>query len=58
MESGADLLPGDAMVLNSIHILRTGVDGRQQLRCLEPPEGLLHDLEQFPDQRGGGLYPL
>ena len=37
MESGGDILPGGAIVLDSIHILRTGIDGRQQLRCIEPP---------------------
>ena len=54
MKSGGDLLLGGAMVLPSILIPYTGVDGRQQLRCTEPPKGLLRNLEQFLDQRYGG----
>jgi len=58
MESGGDLLLGDAVLLDSIHILSSGIDGRQQLRRIQTPERLLRHLQQLPDERGPGLHPL
>lgn len=58
MGSGGNLLPGDAMLLDSIYVLSAGIDGRQQLRRVQAPKRLLRDLQDFPDQRRGGLDPL
>lgn len=56
MESGGDLLVADMSLLPSIDIAGASIYGRQQLRVIEPPEGLLPDLQQFPDQGPGGLH--
>ncbi len=58
MELGGDLLVGDMSLLLSINIAGAGIDGRQQLRRMEPPEGLLRDLQQFPDQGRGRLHTV
>jgi hypothetical protein len=58
MESGGDLLLGDVGLLHSIDIHDAGIYGREHLRRLEPPDGLLRDLEHVPDERGGRLPPL
>ena len=55
MESGGNLLLSDVVLLDSIHVWYARIHGRQQLRGIEPPEGLLRNLEQSPDQRGGRL---
>lgn len=44
MESGGDLLRGDAMLFHPIDIDGPCIDSREQLRCIQPPEGLLRDL--------------
>lgn len=44
MESGSDLLPDDVRALDSIHIRRAGIHGRQQLGRVQPSEGPLRDL--------------
>ena len=49
MESGGNLLRCDRL-LNTIDKPETGVDEWQQLRRIQAPEGLLRDLQQFPDQ--------
>jgi hypothetical protein len=46
MESGGDLLRGDAMVTDSIHILHASIDCRQQLWCVQASEGLLGDPQR------------
>lgn len=56
MESGGDLLLDDVIVPDSIHIVRASVYGRQHLRRIQASEGLLGNLQQFPDQGRGGLH--
>ena len=56
MESGGNLLLSDAVSLDTINVLYASIQGRQQLRGIDPSKGLLSDLEQCPDQRGGGVY--
>ena len=58
MESGGNLLLSDAVSLDSINVVYARMHGRQQLRGIELPEGLLRDLEQFPDQHGDRLHPF
>lgn len=58
MQSGGDLLPDDVTALDSIHILRAGTQGWQQLGCVQTSEGPLRDLQDFPDQVGGRLHAL
>lgn len=59
MESGGDLLLGDYdRLLHAINKRDSGIHGWEQLRCVQPPEGLLGHLQDFPDQRGSGLHAL
>ena len=58
MESGGNLLPGGAMLLDSIFVLSPGIDGRQPLRRSQAPERLRRDLQDVPDQRRRRLTRL
>jgi hypothetical protein len=52
MGSGGNLRVVDSALFDAIHICCTDIHRRQSLRGIEPPEGLLRDLEHFPDHRG------
>ncbi len=56
MESGSDLLPNDVTALDSIHILRVGIHGREQFGRIQTSNGLLRDLQDFPDQGRGRIH--
>ena len=57
MESGGDLLLNDfGCLLPSVHKRDPGINQGQQLRRIQAPETLLSDLQQFPNQGGGGLH--
>ena len=58
MGSGGDLLGVDDSALDSIYTLGAGIDRRQQLRRIEPPEGPLCNLEHFPDNCRGRVNLL
>jgi hypothetical protein len=53
MESGGNLLVMADALFETIDILGPGVHARQELWRIQPPEGPLSDLEQFPDDGRG-----